>query len=96
MVVYLNLRGSSFSSLTPTLLPSLRYVDISFTPISKMDFRACAHLAKLVKDESQQVEVNDDSVIWTLVVRERNLMVNSPCIPAVAQLGTHDTSQDYG
>ena len=96
MCVYLNLRGSSFSSLTPALLPSLRYVDISFTPISKTDFRACAHLAKLVKDESQQVEVSDESVVWTLVVREQNLMVNSPCIPAVAPPGTHDTGHDHG
>ena len=96
MCVYLNLRGSSFSSLTPALLPSLRYVDISFTPISKTDFRACAHLAKLVKDESQQVEVNAESVVWILVVRERNLMVNSPCIPAITPPDTHGTSQDYG
>ena len=68
MCSYINLRGASFNSVEPINLPSLVYIDISFSNIIVLDFRGCYHLAKVLKDESQLVEVNNQNIIWLLLI----------------------------
>ena len=62
MCQYLNLRHSSVVSVDLKYLPSLRYIDISFSEINKIDLLDSEHLEMIVADRSQTITVGESVV----------------------------------
>ena len=72
------------------------YVDISYSKIVEACFTKCKHLLKLVKDESQVVLVNAESIIWLSLKRGGSFIFNVPRIPIKpSDTNIYDTSADY-
>ena len=68
------------------------YIDISFTSIIEIDLRQCLLLVKMVKDASQVVYVNDESVIWLNLLKDKNLTLNTTSMPVKSpDDGIYDT-----
>ena len=65
-------------------MPQIVYLDVSFSKIMQADFRKCFYLVKLIKDETQEVEVIDDKIIWLLLLKNRNISVNTTKMPVKA------------
>ena len=83
MCQILNLRGSSFTKISPALLYQLVYVDIAYSKIESVDFRPCLELVQVVRDEKQVVQVNDGVVVEEIY------------LPMKAPDGTEDTQKYY-
>ena len=93
---YINLRESSISYLDTHQLSHLVYIDISYSKIRFINFRRCIHLVKVVIDEIQIAKVVKQNIVWMLLVKDKNLTVNSPVMPAKAPNSIYDTSGVYG
>ena len=49
----------------------------------------------MLKDESQEIYVNNVTIIWLSLFRDRSAIINAPCMPLKSENGVFDTSADY-
>ena len=74
---------------------SLIYIDIAFSKISKIDFRACEHLQKIVADEQQKIKVWDQRIIWLLLSQDFKIPIHANKMPLKSTGHILDTQNVY-
>ena len=52
-------------------------------------------MEKLIVDESQKVDIINDSLIWLRLVKGADALINSAKMPAQSEYGVQDTGDQY-